>query len=79
MGQDTSLLYGCATESSVQPLVQVGIPIGAGKVRLVNIDGLDLQPCGGTHLANIAEIGPIRVSKIENKGKINRRVRIALD
>lgn len=58
---------------SVQP------PRGAGKVRLVNIDGLDLQPCGGTHLANIAEIGPIRVSKIENKGKINRRVRIALD
>lgn len=58
---------------SVQP------PRGAGKVRLVNIDGLDLQPCGGTHLANIAEIGPIRVSKIENKGKINRRVRIILD
>ena len=58
---------------SVQP------PRGAGKVRLVNIDGLDLQPYGGTHLANIAEIGPIRVSKIENKGKINRRVRIALD
>ena len=58
---------------SVQP------PRGAGKVRLINIDGLDLQPCGGTHLANIAEIGPIRVSKIENKGKINRRVRIALD
>ncbi len=58
---------------SVQP------PRGAGKVRLVNIDGLDLQPCGGTHLANIAEIGQLRVSKIENKGKINRRVRIALD
>lgn len=58
---------------SVQP------PRGAGKVRLINIDGLDLQPCGGTHLANIAEIGPIRITKIENKGKINRRVRIALD
>ena len=57
---------------SVQP------PRGLGKVRLVNIAGLDLQPCGGTHLANVGEIGQVRVSKIENKGKINRRVRIVL-
>ncbi|MDP6164688.1 MAG: alanyl-tRNA editing protein [Gammaproteobacteria bacterium] len=58
---------------SVQP------PRGAGQVRLVNIDGLDLQPCGGTHLANIGEIGSVRIRKIENKGKINRRVRLVLD
>ncbi len=58
---------------SVQP------PRGLGKVRLVNIAGLDLQPCGGTHLANVGEIGQLRISKIENKGKINRRVRIMLE
>ncbi|MDP6190169.1 MAG: alanyl-tRNA editing protein, partial [Gammaproteobacteria bacterium] len=52
---------------------------GLGKVRLVNIAGLDLQPCGGTHLANVGEIGQLRISKIENKGKINRRVRIMLE
>jgi misacylated tRNA(Ala) deacylase len=44
----------------------------------VKIDGLDLQPCGGTHLNNISEIGQVQISKIENKGKINRRVRILL-
>ena len=58
---------------SVQP------PRGSGVIRLVNVDGLDLQPCGGTHLANIGEIGQVRIKKIENKGKINRRVRIVLE
>lgn len=55
-------------------------PMGTGKVRLVMIgdEGLvDLQPCGGTHVKSTAEIGPIRVAKIENKGKINRRIRLA--
>ncbi|WP_196139146.1 alanyl-tRNA editing protein [Aliikangiella sp. G2MR2-5] len=56
---------------SVQP------PKGAGKVRLVKIgENIDLQPCGGTHVNNIEEIGVIKVSKIENKGKRNRRVNI---
>ena len=52
-------------------------PMGAGKVRLIEIsDGVDLQPCGGTHVANTSEIGALRVGKIENKGKHNRRVNI---
>jgi misacylated tRNA(Ala) deacylase len=57
---------------SVQP------PRGAGRVRLLKIPGIDLQPCGGTHVANIAEIGAIRVVRIRNEGKRNKRVEIAL-
>jgi len=57
---------------SVQP------PRGAGRVRLLRIPGVDLQPCGGTHVANIGEIGPIRVLKIKSEGRRNRRVEIAL-
>ncbi len=54
-------------------------PMGAGRVRLMEIaDGVDLQPCGGTHVANTSEIGELRVGKIENKGKHNRRVNIHL-
>ncbi len=55
---------------SVQP------PRGSGKVRLLEIPKVDLQPCGGTHLAHTGEVGPVRVGKIENKGKRNRRVNI---
>jgi misacylated tRNA(Ala) deacylase len=57
---------------SVQP------PRGAGRVRLLRIPGIDLQPCGGTHVADIAEIGGIRVLKIRSEGKRNKRVEIAL-
>ncbi|MES2711829.1 MAG: alanyl-tRNA editing protein [Pseudomonadota bacterium] len=61
---------------SVQP------PRGAGQVRLVRIGAedapIDLQPCGGTHVANTAEIGRAEISKIENKGKQNRRLHIIL-
>ena len=56
-------------------------PMGSGKVRLVAIgeDGsVDLQPCGGTHVRSTGEIGGIQVTKIENKGKQNRRIRLAL-
>jgi misacylated tRNA(Ala) deacylase len=49
-------------------------PSGAGKVRLLDIPGVDLQPCGGTHVKRTGEIGPVVVAKIENKGKQNRRV-----
>jgi misacylated tRNA(Ala) deacylase len=52
-------------------------PTGMGRVRLIEILGIDLQPCGGTHIRNTAEIGPIAVTKIENKGKQNRRVILA--
>jgi len=57
---------------SVQP------PRGAGRVRLLRIPGIDLQPCGGTHVADIAEIGGIRVLRIRSEGKHNKRVEIAL-
>ncbi len=53
---------------SVQP------PRGTGRLRLVRIGDIDLQPCGGTHVAATGEIGAIRVLKIENKGKQNRRI-----
>ena len=53
---------------SVQP------PRGAGRVRLVEVDGVDLQPCGGTHVANTAEIGAVVVTKIEKKSAATRRV-----
>jgi misacylated tRNA(Ala) deacylase len=52
-------------------------PMGTGRVRLVEIAGYDLQPCGGTHVRNTSEIGDVRVTQIEKKGKLNRRVRLA--
>lgn len=58
---------------SVQP------PRGAGKVRLLEIEGIDLQPCGGTHLRTTGEVGNVSVGKVEKKGKHNRRVSIVLD
>ena len=48
------------------------------KIRLVKIGNIDLQPCGGTHVNNTFEIGNIVVGKIENKGKMNRRINISL-
>jgi len=52
-------------------------PMGAGRIRLMEIDGVDLQPCGGTHVRRTSEIGPVKVTKIENKGRQNRRINIA--
>src|SRR6478736_7530381 len=52
-------------------------PTGTGRVRLIEIVGYDLQPCGGTHVRATSEIGDVRVTQIEKKGKQNRRVRIA--
>ena len=49
-------------------------PRGVGRVRLLEIDGVDLQPCGGTHVANTREIGALRISKIEKKSARSRRV-----
>jgi misacylated tRNA(Ala) deacylase len=57
---------------SVQP------PRGAGRIRLLESPAIDLQPCGGTHVRNIAEIGGIRVLRIRSEGKRNKRVEIAL-
>jgi misacylated tRNA(Ala) deacylase len=52
-------------------------PMGTGQVRLIEIAGLDLQPCGGTHVRKVGEIGAVKITGIEKKGKQNRRVRIA--
>lgn len=54
-------------------------PTGQGRVRLVRIGDIDLQPCGGTHVRSTAEIGRVRIGKVEKKGKINRRVYLHLD
>jgi misacylated tRNA(Ala) deacylase len=53
-------------------------PTRDGKIRIVEIVGLDRQACGGTHLASTGNSPPIRILKIDNKGRHNRRVRIAL-
>jgi misacylated tRNA(Ala) deacylase len=63
---------GLVKTMSVKP------PTGGGRVRLVEIEGIDLQPCGGTHVGRTGEIGHADVTQIEKKGRINRRVRIAL-
>jgi len=56
---------------SVQP------PRGAGRIRLLDIPGIDLQPCGGTHVAATGEIGPVVVTRVESKGRRNKRVYVA--
>ncbi|HZL38859.1 MAG TPA: alanyl-tRNA editing protein [Pseudolabrys sp.] len=62
---------GLVKTMSVKP------PMGTGWVRLIEVANLDLQPCGGTHVRATGEIGPVRVTQIEKKGKQNRRVRLA--
>lgn len=63
--------------------MSVAPPKGAGQIRLVRIgtedEQVDLQPCGGTHVASTGEIGRVRIGKIEKKGKQNRRVYLHLD
>jgi misacylated tRNA(Ala) deacylase len=59
---------GLVRSMSVQP------PRGQGRIRVLEIDGVDLQPCGGTHVANTAEIGAVAVTKIEKKSAMTRRV-----
>jgi misacylated tRNA(Ala) deacylase len=59
---------GLVRSMSVQP------PRGQGRIRVLEIDGVDLQPCGGTHVANTTEIGAVVVTKIEKKAAMTRRV-----
>jgi misacylated tRNA(Ala) deacylase len=54
------------------------LPEGISEVRVIEIEGLDLQADGGTHVANTREVGPIRVAGYESKGRINKRIRIEL-
>lgn len=81
-GAEVSELWITDAELDANPglvkTMSVKPPRGSGRVRLVEIEGLDLQPCGGTHVRNTQEIGRIMVTQIEKKGKQNRRVRIAL-
>jgi misacylated tRNA(Ala) deacylase len=58
--------------------MSVAPPRGEGRVRLLEIPGVDLQACGGTHVANIAEIGAIKVARIRSEGKRNKRVTLEL-
>jgi misacylated tRNA(Ala) deacylase len=62
---------GLVRTMSVQP------PRGVGRIRLLEIPGVDLQPCGGTHVARTGEIGPVAITKVENKGRHNKRVYVA--
>ena len=64
---------GLVRTMSVQP------PRGLGDIRMVRVQGIDFQPCGGTHVRNTSEIGPVKISQIENKGRQNRRVHVLLD
>ena len=59
---------GLVRSMSVQP------PRGQGRIRVLEIEGVDLQPCGGTHVANTAEIGAVVITKIEKKSAMTRRV-----
>ena len=75
-----SLRWITDEEMDAQPelvrTMSVEPPRGSGKVRLVEFAGADLQPCGGTHVARTAEIGPVRIQSIKKKGKQNRRITV---
>lgn len=81
-GIDTETVWITDEELDARPelvkTMSVQPPRGAGRVRLLRIPGIDLQPCGGTHVRNLAEIGPVRVVRIRNEGKRNKRVEIVL-
>ena len=81
-GRETETIWITDEELDARPelvkTMKVQPPRGGGRVRLLNIPGIDLQPCGGTHVRNIAEIGGIHVLRIRSEGKHNKRVEIAL-
>jgi misacylated tRNA(Ala) deacylase len=65
-----------AANANLIKTMKVKPPMGQGRVRLIRIGDVDLQPCGGTHVRNTSEIGPLKLGKVEKKGAINRRVAI---
>jgi misacylated tRNA(Ala) deacylase len=79
---DTRTVWITDAELDAQPelvkTMSVQPPRGVGQVRLLEIPGIDLQPCGGTHVRNIGEIKQIRVVRLRNEGKRNKRVEIVL-
>ena len=68
---------------SLVKTMSVAPPRGAGKIRLIRIgaddSSVDLQPCGGTHVARTSEIGRVRIGKVEKKGQLNRRLHLHFD
>ena len=80
-----SVVFGTITEAELDErpelvrTMSVQPPRGATDIRTVRIEDVDFQPCGGTHVNNTSEIGVVRISKIENKGKRNRRVHLVLE
>ena len=68
---------GLAANPGLVRTMSVKPPTGSGRVRLIEIEGVDLQPCGGTHVRSTGEVGGVLVTKIENKGKRNWRVNLA--
>jgi misacylated tRNA(Ala) deacylase len=71
---DAATTAGLVRSLSVAPP-----PTPDGKLRIIEIDGVDRQACGGTHLSNTGQSGPFRITKVESKGKRNRRVRFVLE
>ena len=71
---DAAITDGLVRSMSVAPP-----PTPDGKLRIIDIDGVDRQACGGTHLANTGQSRPIVITKVENKGRHNRRVRFAFE
>ena len=67
------------TAGLVRSLSVAPPPTPDGQLRIIEIDGIDRQACGGTHLSNTGQSGPIRITKVESKGKRNRRIRFVLD
>jgi misacylated tRNA(Ala) deacylase len=59
--------------------MSVAPPRGKGAIRLLEIENVDLQPCGGTHVRSTREVGAVRIGKVEKKGRQNRRVNLHLD
>jgi misacylated tRNA(Ala) deacylase len=70
---DAATTAGLVRSLSVAPP-----PTPDGKLRIIDIDGIDRQACGGTHLSNTGQSGPFRITKVESKGKRNRRIRFLL-
>jgi len=80
---EISFLWITNEELDKQPdlvrTMSVKPPRSNNKIRLVKIGSIDLQPCGGTHVKSTKEIGEIKIGKIENKGKMNRRVNLSIN
>jgi len=83
-GLDVDAVYvdaaeAATTEGLVRSLSVAPPPTPDGRLRIIDIAGVDRQACGGTHLSNTAQSAPFRITKVESKGKRNHRIRFALE